>query len=86
MAEKLIPPDETRCQAINITGSFLSFGRPTRSRCEVEPVVIVTENKPQETDGQRGSMSLCSFHLEKFLEQFGKKYATVTKIRRKSCG
>ena len=67
----LIPADHKRCQTDMPSGySFMTLGgRPgDMIRCNNEPAVIVTENKPGK-DGKIGSMSLCADHINQFLKQ-----------------
>jgi hypothetical protein len=59
---KLIPPDPNRCQSLKRKGinAFRIGDVPGPFvRCRKKPVCIVKELKPN-SDGQRGSMSLCS--------------------------
>ena len=64
-------------------GSFMTLGpRLAQERCKNIPTVIVKENKPGK-DGRRGSMSLCDECLKALERMVGKKYATITLIKRK---
>jgi len=66
----LTPPDLERCQAKKPNGvNFLTLGgRPEMIRCTDKPTVIAKEIKPGK-DGLRGSMSLCTHCLLKFMTQ-----------------
>jgi hypothetical protein len=77
---KLIPPDESRCQAECLEGSFMTLGPRRKVRCPQKPVCIATEVAPNSVDGLRGSMSLCQDCLERMQEAFGKHYATIRKL------
>ena len=82
MAEKtkLTPPDRKRCQAEQLGGSFMTLGPRPLIRCKNKPIVIVTENKPSEKDGQKGSMSLCLHCWKQMIKQCGKDYAAAEPI------
>lgn len=88
MTEKaLIPPDRTRCQAMIpgngpfTMGGFIGDPRDGyRVRCENKPVAVITERKPG-PDGLCGSMSVCDRCKTKFIEYYGKDYATFKTIR-----
>lgn len=76
---KLIPPDKKQCQAEILEGSFMTLGPRRYVRCASKAVYIAKENKPN-SDGQRGSMSLCDDCLPKMTAAYGLKYATVRRI------
>lgn len=80
--KELTPPDLHRCQAEKPNGAnFMTCGgRPGRIRCNEEPRVIATENKPG-SDGRVGSMSLCQHCAEVFVKQFGAGYATLAPMQ-----
>lgn len=75
----LTPPDKKQCQAIKNTGSFMSFGKPTSTRCTSVPVVIATEKKAG-VDGEIGSMSLCASCKAAMINQLGEDFAEFTEI------
>jgi len=76
---KLILPDKNQCQATCRTGSFMSFGIPSETRCENKPSWIAQELKPR-ADGMRGSMSLCSDCRKRLEAQLGKSYCIFRRI------
>lgn len=70
----LTPPDLKRCQAMKPNGyNFMTLGgRPGRERCENKPRCIVYETKP-DTDGCKGSMSLCVYCFPICMQQMKDK-------------
>jgi len=68
MTKSLDPPDFEQCQTMvhNGCGPFSMCGISRYDRCSHPPKYIIHEIKPGE-DGLRGSMSLCTFHKDKFL-------------------
>lgn len=79
--DSLAPPDLERCQAEIKGGSFMTLGPRSYARCKEKPTCIATENKPGK-DSEHGSMSLCAECAKVFLEKMGKKYATLTQIKK----
>lgn len=84
--EPLTPPDRERCQARVPTGGPFVVGGPSgdprdgyRVRCMNTPAVIATEMKP-DTDGRRGSMSLCEECLGVFNKQMPEGFATLERL------
>jgi hypothetical protein len=78
-SKSLIQPDNERCQAEKLSGSFMTLGPRQMERCHNKPVVIAEESNPGE-DGQKGSMSLCEECLIVFKSKYPKGYATFKKI------
>jgi hypothetical protein len=62
----LIPADHERCQVEYKEGSFMTLGPRSMVRCVRKPIYVVTEKEPG-PDGQRGSMSMCEEHYQKFV-------------------
>lgn len=89
MKTKLIPPDKKRCQAIKLGGcrpsaeAMFIIGPRTETRCSNKPSVIIFENKPA-SDGQKGSMSLCSECLKVFKAKMPKDFATIKPLKSES--
>ena len=81
-ANKLEPPDIKRCQAeVHTYNAFRIGGSPTQvERCKKRPIYVVTECKPREKGGPRGSMSLCGDCYTKFVQKLGLGYATLRTI------
>lgn len=82
MKTKLIPPDKDRCQCEVLGGSFMTLGPRQWERCPDKAVYIAKEKQAGD-DGQRGSMSLCEKCANRMLSEFGPKFATLEKIKRK---
>ena len=81
-ANELEPPDIKRCQAeVHTYNAFRIGGSPTQvERCKKRPIYVVTECKPREKGGPRGSMSLCGDCYTKFVQKLGLGYATLRTI------
>ena len=90
MAKKREPHDKKQCQTDKPNGcSFMSLdGVPGLVRCTAKPDVIVYELTTQ-SDGQKGSMSLCNDCLKVFMEQVGidgYKVESLKKVKAKKKG
>ncbi|GAH06260.1 unnamed protein product, partial [marine sediment metagenome] len=82
----LTPPDKERCQAEVPTGGPFQIGGEIgdprngyRVRCRKVPTVVATEVNP-DTDGRRGSMSLCEDCREVFNKQMPEGFATFERL------
>lgn len=78
MKKTLVKPDLKRCQCERVV-NFMTMGGAiagqTIGRCVNPPMVIITE-KEKNTDGKRGSMSLCSICRAQAEKQIGKENFT----------
>lgn len=87
---QLVPPDLERCQAEIPRGNAFSFGPVKMVRCNHTPVYIITEKKA-DSQGQKGSMSVCQGCLQQAYKQMPNKinHALIKKPTNKikcSCG
>ena len=78
---KLVPPDETQCQAER-RNSFMRMGSPEIERCNNKPKWVVTEAKPGD-DGKRGSMSLCETCYNHMVQQLGSDHIFKVRVGKK---
>jgi hypothetical protein len=71
---ELTPPDLEQCQAEKPNGlNFMTLGGQSRlERCTNKPTVVAYETYAG-SDGQYGSMSLCSERLGVFMKERGHK-------------
>jgi hypothetical protein len=77
----LVPPDHTRCQALEHNGyNFMTLGgRPGYLQCERLPRYIGTEAKAG-PDGLIGSMSICEEHAFAMVKQLGEGFTVFAPI------
>lgn len=81
MAEKLIPPDYSRCQAERkVYLPFIMGGNVNQwVRCDIKPRWLAEEKKPG-PDGVKGSMTLCDNCKKQMKKKYGKEGLALPKI------